>query len=78
MFSGDAHLSQAYPLIIEILGVLMHFPLEAASKHVSAQGLLPALVNLICCFWKETLEQGKQVHGTKVSAVPVFTPGRHR
>lgn len=51
MFSGDAHLPQAYPVILELLGDLVHFPLEAASKHV----LAPA------CFWKEIPGQGKQV-----------------
>lgn len=51
----------------------MHFPLEAASKHVSAQVIFPALVHLVCCFGKETLGQ-ESVHGTQVSAVPGFTP----
>lgn len=73
MFSGDAHLSQVYPVVLQVLGVLMHFPLEAASKHVLAQVLLPALDNLICCFWKETLGRGKQVHGTCISH-PGFYP----
>jgi len=78
MFSGDAHLSQAHPVISELLGVLMHFPLEAASKHVLAQVLPPASVSLMHCFWKETLGRGKHVHGTHVSAVPAFARGRHR
>ena len=73
MLSGDAHLSQAYPVILELLCVLMHFPLEAASKHVSAQVILPALVHLVCCFGKETLGQGKQVHGTGICC-PWFHP----
>lgn len=58
--SGDAHLSQAYPVILELLGVLMNFPLEAARWHVLAQVLLPASVNLIRCFWKETLGLGSK------------------
>lgn len=61
MFSGDAHLSQAYPVISELLGVLMHFPLEAASKYVLAQVLPPASVSLIHGFGKETLGWGKLV-----------------
>lgn len=77
MFSGDTHLSQAYPVILALLCVLMHFPLEAASKHVSAQVILPPLVHLVCCFGKETLGQGKQAHGAQVSAVPDFIRGRH-
>lgn len=78
MFSGDARLSQAYPVISELLSVLMHYLLEAASKHVLAQVLPPALVNPIHCFWKETLGPGRHVHGTYVSAVPAFAHGGHR
>ena len=74
---GDAHVSQVYPVILQVLGVLMHFPLEAASKHVLAQVLLCALVNPIRGLWKETLGQGKRVHGTYVPTVPIFTHGRH-
>lgn len=76
MFSGDAHLSQAYPVILELPGVLMHFPLEVTNQHVLAQVCLPPVVNLLCCFWKETLGQGKQVHGTYAAVVSVFTHGR--
>lgn len=36
MFSGDAHLSHAYPVIIEPLGGPMHFLLQ----HVLAKVLL--------------------------------------
>lgn len=77
MFSGDTPVSQVYPVMLQVLGVLMRFPLEAASQHVLAQVLLRALVNPIRGLWKETLGRGKQVHGTYVPAVPVFTHGRH-
>lgn len=63
MFSGDAHLFQAYPVILELLGDLMPFPLEAASKHVLAQVLTP------------TLEGNHRE--TYAAAVPIFTHSRH-
>lgn len=61
MFSGDAHVSQVYPVRLQVLGVLMRFPPEAASQHVLAQALR-ALVNPTRGLRKETPGWGKQVH----------------
>lgn len=74
MFSGDDHLSQAYPVILELLGVPMHFPLEAAHKHVLAQVLLPALVNLIMLLLEGDSRTGKASSWYICICCPWFYP----
>ena len=56
----------------------MHFPLEAASKHVSAQVLLPALINLIRWFLEGDSGTGKASSWYLGVCCPGFTHGRHR
>lgn len=65
--SGDAHLSQAYPVILELLCVLMHFPLEAAS-HPSGFGSPGMLL------WEEDSRTGKASSWYTGICCPWFHP----